>query len=153
MVMIAHAHYPDLSGEAPLPASLDRRIVHDLLRDTMAYRGVIVSDDLEMGAVAGRGGMAELAVEAAAAGCDQLLICRRPVHIHAAWEGLRRGAAGGDLDRHELEAALLRIADLKAHSAMTRQEESFEPEELEVVVKEMRMLTQEVENAISRRRD
>lgn len=153
MVMIAHAHYPDLSGEAPLPASLDRRIVHDLLRDTMAYRGVIVSDDLEMGAVAGRGGIAELAVEAAAAGCDQLLICRRPEHIHAAWEGLRRGAAGGDLDRHELEAALLRIAALKAHSAMTRQEESFEPEELEVVVKEMRMLTQEVENAISRRRD
>ncbi len=153
MVMIAHAHYPDLSGEAPLPASLDRRIVHDLLRETMAYNGVIVSDDLEMGAVAGRGGMDDLAVASAAAGCDQLLICRRPELIHAAWEGLRRGAAGGDLDKHELEAALTRIAALKAHPAMTRADEPFEPEELEVVVKEMRLLTQEVENAVSRRTD
>ncbi|MCZ6599999.1 MAG: hypothetical protein O7A07_04085 [Acidobacteria bacterium] len=150
MVMIAHAHYPDLSGEAPLPASLDRRIVHGLLRETMAYAGVIVSDDLEMGAVAGRGGMDELALAAAAAGCDQVLVCQRPEKIHAAWEGLRRGAAGGDLDSRELEAALGRITTLKAHSAMTRGEESFEPEELEIVVKEMRTLTREVENAISR---
>ena len=90
MVMIAHAHYPDLSGDAPLPASLDRRIVHGILRDSMNYDGVIVSDDLEMGAVAHRAGMDELAVTAIAAGCDQVLICREPDGIHAAWEGLRR---------------------------------------------------------------
>lgn len=150
MVMVAHAHYPDLSGEAAIPASLDRRIVHDLLRTEIDYPGVIVSDDLEMGAVCGRAPMDDLAVQAIGAGCDQILVCHQPERIHAAWQGLRTAATSRQLDEGMLNTALGRIEHLKHQPAMTRAEEPFEPEELQVVVDEMRTLSEEVESAIHR---
>jgi beta-N-acetylhexosaminidase len=150
MVMVAHAHYPDLSGETPLPASLDRRVVFDLLRQDVGYTGVIVSDDLEMGAVADHGAMGRLAVATIAAGCDQALVCHLPERIYAAWEGLRQAVDSGDLDHAELESSLQRIAALKAQPAMTRPVEPFDPEDLRAVVDEMQTLTEEVESALSR---
>ena len=150
MVMVAHAHYPDLSGEDPLPASLDRRVVHDLLRQEIGYNGVIVSDDLEMGAVAGHGSMGRLAVATVAAGCDQALVCHLPERIHAAWEGLRQATANGELDTPQVEASLQRVAALKAQPAMARPVEPFDPEDLRAVVDEMQTLTEEVERAVSR---
>jgi beta-N-acetylhexosaminidase len=153
MVMVSHAHYPDLSGEDPVPASLDRRVVTGLLRREVGYGGVVVSDDLEMGAVAGRAGMDELAVAAAAAGCDQLLVCHRADRIRAAWRGLGRALEGGDLDPAESDAALARIAALKASPALARPEEPFEPDELALVIEEMTDLSGEVERALRRRDD
>jgi beta-N-acetylhexosaminidase len=153
MVMVAHAHYPDLSGEEPMPASLDRRVVHDLLRLEVGYNGVIVSDDLEMGAVAERGSMGSLAVATVAAGCDQALVCHLPERIHAAWEGLRQAAGNGDLDAAALESSLQRITTLKTQPAMSRPVEPFDPEDLRAVVDEMCTLTEEVESAVKRQVD
>ncbi len=151
MVMVAHAHYPDLSGEKPLPASLDPGVVSGLLRRDVGFGGVIVSDDLEMGAVVERGPFADVALAAAAAGNDQLLVCHRPDRIHAAWEALRQAVAGGGLDTDAVEASLDRIAAFKARPACRRPEEPFEAEELRLVVDEMRDLTGELERALRRR--
>jgi beta-N-acetylhexosaminidase len=72
-MMTAHVFVPALDEEQP--ATLSRRIVTDLLRDELGYRGVILSDDLEMKAIANYHTVPDAAVRAIAAGCDGALIC------------------------------------------------------------------------------
>ncbi len=85
-IMTAHVVFESL--DAAVPATLSRRVVSDLLRGEMGYRGVIVSDDLEMKAVADRWGVAESAVQAIEAGCDVLLVCKLEENVLAAHEAL-----------------------------------------------------------------
>jgi beta-N-acetylhexosaminidase len=72
-IMTAHVLVPSLDEQRP--ASLSRRIVTDLLRHELGYEGVILSDDLEMKAVADAYAVPEAAVLAIEAGCDGALIC------------------------------------------------------------------------------
>src|SRR3954453_23980034 len=72
-IMTAHVLVPSLDEKRP--ASLSRKIVFDLLRDELHYEGVILSDDLEMKAIAAGYAVPEAAVMAIEAGCDGLLIC------------------------------------------------------------------------------
>ncbi len=69
-MMTAHVRYG-----GGLPATLSAEIVGGVLRGRLGLRGVLVSDDLAMGAVAGFGGPGELAAAALAAGCDVALHC------------------------------------------------------------------------------
>ncbi|MFQ5768851.1 MAG: glycoside hydrolase family 3 N-terminal domain-containing protein, partial [Acidobacteriota bacterium] len=149
-VMVAHAHYPGLSGESPLPASLDRRIVYGLLREEIGFRGVILSDDLEMEAVCRRAPFGELAVQAIRAGSDQILICHRADRITEAHEALRRAARSGDLDPVRLEASLRRVETLHRTPACGRPVEPFDQEEFDLVLHEMSSLTGEVDRALRR---
>jgi beta-N-acetylhexosaminidase len=70
--MTAHVHIPSLDEE--VPATLSKPVIA-LLRDELGYAGVILSDDLEMKAIAGRYEVPDAAVRAVAAGCDGVLIC------------------------------------------------------------------------------
>jgi beta-N-acetylhexosaminidase len=73
-IMTAHVLVQSLDGEKP--ATLSRRIVYDLLRQELGFDGVILSDDLEMKALAATYAVPDAAVEAIAAGCDGVLVCR-----------------------------------------------------------------------------
>jgi beta-N-acetylhexosaminidase len=75
-VMIGHASYPALAP-AGTPASLAYEIATVLLRRDLGFRGPLLSDDLEMGALDSVGALADRAEAALAAGCDGLLFCRR----------------------------------------------------------------------------
>jgi beta-N-acetylhexosaminidase len=72
-IMTAHVFVPSLDEERP--ATLSRRVVTDILRHELQYPGVILSDDLEMKAIAARYDVPEAAVMAVEAGCDGILIC------------------------------------------------------------------------------
>jgi beta-N-acetylhexosaminidase len=72
-IMTAHVLIPSL--DEGRPATLSRRVVADLLRGELNYQGVILSDDLEMKAIASRYPVADAAVMAIDAGCDGMLIC------------------------------------------------------------------------------
>jgi beta-N-acetylhexosaminidase len=72
-IMTAHVLVPSLDEHRP--ASLSRRVVYDLLRDELKFEGVILSDDLEMKAVAAEYAVPDSAVLAIEAGCDGILIC------------------------------------------------------------------------------
>lgn len=150
LAMVAHIHDPALASAGGLPASLDRRVVTEILREEIGFGGVIVADDLEMGAVAARAPFGDLAVEAIRAGNDQMLVCERADHIQAAWEGLQRALDSGDLDAAQVDRSLARIAAFKEGRAAARPDEPFHPEELAVAVDEMRDLSAEVERALRR---
>jgi beta-N-acetylhexosaminidase len=73
-VMTAHILFPSLDEENPATAS--RRILNGILKKQFHFSGVILTDDLEMGAIAGNGGAAAMAVSIIRAGADGLLVCR-----------------------------------------------------------------------------
>jgi beta-N-acetylhexosaminidase len=115
MIMTAHVVFAAL--EDGVPATLSRRVITDLLRGELGYRGVVVSDDLDMRAIADHVGVAEAAVGAVAAGCDALLICVHPEKHGAAWEALvRAGEAGADM-RARIGEAAARVRELKRRHA------------------------------------
>ncbi len=90
LVMMSHALYPALEpeGAAPRPASLSPAIIGGLLRERIGFRGLVVSDDLSMGAVLSGRSVGEAAVAAVEAGCDVLLICRDAENIRATHRAL-----------------------------------------------------------------
>lgn len=87
MVMISHAAYPQVT-KTRTPASLSKVWITDVLKKKIGYRGLVVSDDLEMGGVLSAAPMGEAAVEFVKAGGDLCLICHREDYILQAYEAL-----------------------------------------------------------------
>lgn len=90
-VMVGHAAYPSVTGDRT-PASLSKKWVTDVLRKKIAYRGLIVSDDLEMGGVLAAGPIEEAAIGHIRAGGDLCLICHQEDFVERAWKALIREA-------------------------------------------------------------
>jgi len=91
-VMIGHGHYPFYSGPDPIAATLSKEVSTTLLRERAGFRGVAISDDLEMKAVAVRVDWDDLAPRAVEAGNDMVLICHRADRITTSLDALRRRA-------------------------------------------------------------
>lgn len=117
MLMTAHVVYDALDDARP--ATLSPRVIRGLLRDELAYDGVVVSDDLEMKALTAP--VEESAIEAIAAGCDLLLICSDEEladRAHAALTAeIERSAAFG---ARALEAARRSLAMRRTHRDRAR---------------------------------
>jgi beta-N-acetylhexosaminidase len=92
-VMVGHGHYPALDPEPDRPASLSPPVVAGLLREQIGFRGLVVTDDLEMGAAAPWDVDGAAAVRAIAAGCDLVLYCAGLDRAELAREALARAAA------------------------------------------------------------
>ena len=86
-MMVGHANYPALD-DSGLPASLSRKIIHGILREEWGYRGAVISDDLDMGAIVGHYGLGESVTRAVEAGNDLVLLCHRPELIPEAARAL-----------------------------------------------------------------
>ena len=87
MVMVSHAAYPDTRG-GDRPASASKYWISTVLRKRIGYRGIVFSDDLEMGGILKFMPMEEAAVEAVRAGMDLMEICHTPELILRAYEAL-----------------------------------------------------------------
>ena len=93
-VMIAHAAYPDAVKEK-LPASLSKKWLTDILRKKIGYKGIILSDDLEMGGVLAAASIGDAAVGTIRAGSDMYLVCRKDDYVWDSFEAVL-GAAQRD---------------------------------------------------------
>jgi len=110
-IMSSHAVYPAL--EPGIPATLSRKIITNLLRKKMRFSGLIISDDLEMGAIANERGLPEGAADAFEAGVDLLLICKSQSILLDSIELLRDKILKGDISYERLEKSLERINKYK----------------------------------------
>jgi beta-N-acetylhexosaminidase len=110
-VMTAHVLVRELDDR--LPATLSPRVVGELLRAKLGYRGVVVSDDLEMKAVAKSWRAGAASVLAARAGADLLLVCSSAEAQVEALEELVRARERDDITWDEMDAAGARIRALK----------------------------------------
>jgi beta-N-acetylhexosaminidase len=111
LVMMSNATYP---AYGPGPAVLSRTLVQDQLRGRLGFAGVIVSDDLEAGAVRAVMPPGRAAVAAAKAGVDMLLLARSEASYGVAYQALLAAARDGRLGRSELEQSYQRIEQLQS---------------------------------------
>jgi beta-N-acetylhexosaminidase len=119
MIMTAHVVFAAL--DPTTPATLSPAVIDGLLRQRLGYDGVIVSDDLDMKAIADHVGVGEAAVAAIRAGCDALLLCKDEDHQRQAEAALRDAAGRDPAFRQRLAEAGSRIRRLKeAHAARQR---------------------------------
>jgi len=115
MIMTAHVVFAALDAERP--ATLSRAVVTGLLRERLGYPGVIVSDDLDMKAIASTMGADVAAVAAIRAGCDALLLCRDRDNQLLAEEGLRRATESDAELRQRIGESAARVRAMKqAHA-------------------------------------
>jgi len=118
MLMTAHVVFAAL--DPTRPATLSEQVMTGLLRGKLGYRGVIVSDDLDMRAIAGHMGADVAAVAAVRAGCDVLLLCKDEDNQAAAEAALIREAERDGEFRRKVGEAAHRVRALKHTLAASR---------------------------------
>ena len=118
-VMVSHGGFPNIdireevTGGLLEPASLNYNIVTKLLREELGYKHLVVTDDLEMGAIARHCEIEDAAVRASLAGEDMLLICASPDKIRRGYHGLLEAAKRGSLSKERIDESLEHIAKAK----------------------------------------
>jgi beta-N-acetylhexosaminidase len=111
-IMTAHVLIPAIDDQRP--ATLSPRIVDGMLKQTLDYRGFVVTDDLDMKAISALYGTAEATVAAIAAGCDAVLLCGpNPEAQTAALEAVIHAVEDGTLPLKRVEDALARQRRVK----------------------------------------
>ena len=107
LVMTAHILLPQIDPENP--ASLSRTMLEGVLRRRLRFDGVILADDLGMGAIAKRYAPGEAAVQTLRAGTDIAMLCHDWSAVAPAIAAVRRAKQEGRLDEDEWRASLNRI--------------------------------------------
>ena len=110
-IMVSHAMYPQI--DADHPSSLSKAIITDWLRKDMGYNGVVVTDDMDMGALAKHYTFGDMAVQSILAGSDILLVCHEYEHMQEAYNGLMKAVKDSRISKERLDESVKRILLMK----------------------------------------
>ncbi|MCC6298480.1 MAG: glycoside hydrolase family 3 protein [Anaerolineales bacterium] len=113
LVMTAHLGILSIDGENAPPATLSSNILTGLLREELGFKGVVITDAMDMHAIRQGELLREDALRAAQAGADILLMTSDPLDQARAFESLLQGAQSGQLSQESLQASVDRISELK----------------------------------------
>jgi beta-N-acetylhexosaminidase len=111
LIMVAHIKYSKVDPE--WPASLSEIFLRKILRDQLRYRGLVITDDLDMGALKNNYPKPLIAVRALQAGCNVLLYCNETDSPPIAVEAITRAIAEKQLDATIIKDNCRRVLDLK----------------------------------------
>ncbi|MEW4241117.1 glycoside hydrolase family 3 N-terminal domain-containing protein [Priestia megaterium] len=106
-VMVTHIKYPAYDQENP--ASISPIIIQELLRKQLGYKGLVVTDDLEMGAVSKYFTYEELGVRAVEAGADVLLVCHTLDSQEKMYNGILQAVKEGKISEKRIDESVKRI--------------------------------------------
>jgi beta-N-acetylhexosaminidase len=115
MVLVNHANFPAVTGD-DRPASLSKKWIGDVLRRRIGYRGLVASDDLEMGGVLKAAPIDQAAVEFIRAGGDLCLICHEQENVERTFETMVREAGRDARFRRRVIESATRVAAFKKKS-------------------------------------
>ena len=110
-IMVSHAMYPQIDPDHP--SSLSKAIITDWLRKDMGYNGVVVTDDMDMGALAKHYTFGDMAVQSILAGSDILLVCHEYEHMQEVYNGLMKAVKEGRISKDRLDESVKRILLMK----------------------------------------
>ncbi|HJQ31386.1 MAG TPA: glycoside hydrolase family 3 N-terminal domain-containing protein [Pyrinomonadaceae bacterium] len=160
-VMVSHAAFPDVSeflqdlfrqegdpqtiqGLHQFPATISENVTTRLLRMILKFDGLVITDDMEMGAVVQTLTVPEACLRAVEAGSDMVLICEREENVVAARDEIARAAREGRLSLRALAAAERRM---KWALKLTGEPEAFDAEEFRQVSRRIAELKLELKSA------
>jgi beta-N-acetylhexosaminidase len=110
-IMLSHIHYPRIDPH--WPASLSSLIAGDLLRKKLNYGGVVMTDDLDMGAIVKHFGFEGAIAQVMAADIDLILICHRSDKIETGFNFILEQSTGSERETHRARVSVERILKLK----------------------------------------
>lgn len=111
MTMTAHIRFPKIDPEWPV--TLSKIFLKDIIREELRYKGLIITDDLDMKALASHYDRAMIPVRALQAGADLVLYCNEPDSPPRAIAGIEKALGDGDLKKSDLENTYRRILQMK----------------------------------------
>ena len=109
MIMVGHMSAPALAGDNT-PSSLSSAVVTDILRNELNFRGVIITDAMNMAAISNYYGADEAAIMALKAGCDMILM---PEDFEKAYNGVLEAVRNGTISEERINDSLRRIYRIK----------------------------------------
>ena len=110
-IMLSHVMYPEIDSK--WPASLSKRIAHDLLREQMGFSGISMTDDLDMGAITHHYDIKTAVHQILEAGIDMALVCHKGPNIQIAYQEILDGLRQSPDTRTKGMASVKRIMALK----------------------------------------
>ncbi|MEZ4702425.1 MAG: glycoside hydrolase family 3 N-terminal domain-containing protein [Rhodothermales bacterium] len=113
-VMSAHLWIPALDAE-PIPATFSRNALHNLLRDTMQFHGLVITDDVAMGALQNEYTLAERITAPLRAGADMVLT---PTGLDESVRSVREAVRKGELTEAQIDDSVRRILAAKARAGL-----------------------------------
>lgn len=112
MIMTAHILFKNIDPDWPV--TLSEKFLKNILRDELRYRGIIITDDLGMKAMAKYHKPEDIPVRALQAGCDMLLYCNEPDIPPIAIESLIEAVAQGRLSKEQIQESYDKVLELKS---------------------------------------
>ncbi|MET1181143.1 glycoside hydrolase family 3 N-terminal domain-containing protein [Peribacillus simplex] len=128
-VMVTHIKYPAYDKEKP--ASLSKIIIEELLRRKLKYEGIVVTDDLEMGAVNKYYSYEEMGKQAILAGAELLLVCHEYSHELEVYNGLLQAVKAGEVPMDRINESVKRVLTYKLYNM---KQMKADPDQAEKVV-------------------
>lgn len=111
MIMVAHILYPEIDKD--YPSTMSSKIIEQILRNELAYGGVIVSDDMTMGAIVENYSLEEGVLSFIEAGGDIALVCHGRENPEKVIKRIEEAVNSGDLSEEQIDEKLYRILKLK----------------------------------------
>lgn len=124
MCMTSHILFPKVDPKYPV--SLSEIFIQKVLKEHCRFRGLVVTDDLDMGALRKNFSIEEIAVQTLKAGSDVLLYCNEPLSPAHALEAIIGAIAQGTLNKADLESRIKRVEQFKKENILNPDPISFE---------------------------
>jgi beta-N-acetylhexosaminidase len=149
-LMVSHGAYPRVKGSSG-PASLSKFWITDVLRREIGYRGLILSDDLEMGGVLGEQSIAEASIAAIAAGTHIIEVCKEPALILQSYEAVLAEAEHSRTFRRKVERAAAHVQKHKRRLLRNNQlHAAATSDQLQSIRRKIELFTAKVQKSIDR---
>ena len=108
-IMVAHMSLPNVTGDN-IPATLSKKVVTDMLKTELNFKGVVFSDSMSMGAITENYGTGDACVKAVEAGIDMVLM---PENLDEAYNAVLEAVKNGKISQERLDDAVSRIIKAK----------------------------------------
>jgi beta-N-acetylhexosaminidase len=111
MIMVAHILFPKIDSQ--YPASMSKNIITNLLRNEMKYSGIVITDDMTMGAILNKYDIGEAAVRSVNAGSDIILVCHDYNKEIQVITSLKAAVQNGTIPQETVDRSVYNILKLK----------------------------------------
>jgi beta-N-acetylhexosaminidase len=111
MIMVAHILFPKIDSQ--YPASMSKNIITNILRNDMKYNGIVITDDMTMGAILNKYDIGEAAVRSVNAGSDIILVCHDYNKEIRVITSLKAAVENGTIPQDTVDRSVYNILKLK----------------------------------------
>jgi beta-N-acetylhexosaminidase len=143
MIMVSHAAYPQIKGRTP--ASISPYWISTVLKKRVGFRGLIISDDMEMGGILSQCSSEDAAIKAVLAGTDLIEICRDPSLVLRAYEAVLAEAERSKAFRRRIETSCRLVTQFKKRRLEGRMPQAASPAQIEKLRADVRKFSGEIQ--------